>query len=215
MYPAAGVIPTRPTTNPVAAPTAVALPVRARSRQTQVTSAAAAAVLVFVNASAARPLAARAEPALKPNQPNHRSPAPKSTSGTLCGTIGTRLKSLRDPSMRAATSAETPALMCTTVPPAKSSAPSFCSHPPADHSKRDHAHHQGVERVLGPHQPAVEERQPHGHHHHQRGRGQYPRGVACRHGGGVGQEGGGGGDHSSSPATAPACCALSSAARCT
>ena len=94
-------------------------------------SAAAAAVLVFVNASAARPFAASAEPALKPNQPNHRSPAPKSTSGTLCGTIGARLKSLRGPSMRAATRAETPALMCTTVPPAKSSAPSFCSHPPA------------------------------------------------------------------------------------
>src|SRR5256886_16582118 len=116
MKPAAGVIPTRPTTSPVAAPTAVALPERARSRQTQVTSAAAAAVLVFVNASAARPLAASAEPALKPNQPNHRRPAPRSTSGTLCGTIGERLKSFLGPSIRAATNAETPALMCTTEP---------------------------------------------------------------------------------------------------
>src|SRR5439155_541072 len=118
--PGAGVIPTSPTTSPVAAPTAVILPVRTRSRHAQVTSAIAAAVLVLVNASAARPLAARAEPALKPNHPNHRSPAPSSTSGTLCGTIAVRLKSRRAPSIRAATSAETPALMWTTVPPAKS-----------------------------------------------------------------------------------------------
>ena len=124
-------MPTRPTTNPVAAPTAVTLPVRTKSRHAQVTSAMAAAVLVLVNASAARPLAARAEPALNPNQPNHRSPAPSSTSGTLCGTIAARLKSLRGPSIRAAMSADTPALICTTVPPAKSSAPSFCSQPPA------------------------------------------------------------------------------------
>src|ERR1043166_8038018 len=96
-----------------------------------VTSAAAAAVLVLVNASAAKPLAARADPALNPNHPNHNRPAPRSTRGTLCGTIGVRLKSLRAPSIAAATSAETPELMCTTVPPAKSSAPSFCSHPPA------------------------------------------------------------------------------------
>src|SRR3989441_9316679 len=42
--PAAGVMPTRPTTNPVAAPTAVTLPVRTKSRHAQVTSAMAAAV---------------------------------------------------------------------------------------------------------------------------------------------------------------------------
>src|SRR6266513_2891739 len=130
-YPEAGVIATSPTTRPVAAPTAVALPLRIQSRQVHVTMAIAAAVLVAVKAWAARPLAARADPALKPNQPNHSNPAPSSTSGTLWGTIGTRLKSRRGPSMRAATSAETPELMCTTVPPAKSSAPSFWSQPPA------------------------------------------------------------------------------------
>ena len=135
MYPAAGVMPTSPTTRPVAAPTAVTLPDRTRSRHAHVTSAMAAAVLVLVNASAARPLAARAEPALKPNHPNHKSPAPSSTSGTLCGTMAVRLKSRRGPSIRAATSADTPALMCTTVPPAKSSAPSFCSQPPAPHTQ--------------------------------------------------------------------------------
>src|SRR6266446_4069262 len=89
-YPAAGVMPTRPTTSPVAAPTAVILPVRIRSSAAQVTSAAAAAVLVLTNASAASPFAASAEPALKPNQPNQSSPAPSSTSGTLWGAIGTR-----------------------------------------------------------------------------------------------------------------------------
>src|SRR2546430_9834181 len=72
-------MPTRPTTRPVAAPTAVAFPVRSRSRHTHVTNAVAAAVLVFVNARAASPFAASAEPALNPNQPNHRSPAPSST----------------------------------------------------------------------------------------------------------------------------------------
>src|SRR5437867_821390 len=89
-------MPTRPTTRPVAAPTAVAFPVRTRSRATQVTSAVAAAVLVFVNASAASPFAASADPALNPNQPNQSRPAPSSTSGTLWGTIGARLKSSHD-----------------------------------------------------------------------------------------------------------------------
>src|SRR5437879_11101340 len=99
-------MPTRPTTRPVAAPTAVAFPVRNRSRHTHATKAVAAAVLVFVNASAASPFAASAEPALNPNQPNHKSLAPSSTSGTLWGTIAVRLKSFRGPSIRAATSAD-------------------------------------------------------------------------------------------------------------
>src|SRR5213592_909599 len=88
-YPAAGVIPTSPTTAPVAAPTAVIFPVRVESRTAHVSTAAAAAAFVFTNASAASPLAASAEPALKPNQPNHKSPALMRTSGTLCGDIGT------------------------------------------------------------------------------------------------------------------------------
>ena len=47
--------------------------------------AAAAAVLVTMKALAARPPAVTAEPALKPNQPNHRSPAPRTVIGTSCG----------------------------------------------------------------------------------------------------------------------------------
>src|SRR6266550_4172876 len=130
-YPAAGVIPTSPTTAPVAAPTAVILPVRVESSSDHVSTAEAAAAFVLTNASAAMPFAASAEPALNPNHPNHNSPAPMSTRGTLWGDSGTRRKSRRGPRNQAATSADTPALTCTTVPPAKSSAPSCCNQPPA------------------------------------------------------------------------------------
>ena len=41
--------------------------------------------MVVVKASAAEALAASALPALKPNHPNHSSPAPSSVNGTLCG----------------------------------------------------------------------------------------------------------------------------------
>src|SRR5256886_14830283 len=133
-YPAAGVIPTRPTAAPVAAPTPVIFPGRAESSTAQVSTAAAAAAFVLTNASAAIPFAASADPALNPNQPNHSRPAPIKTSGTLWGEIGTRRKSRRGPRNQAATSAETPALTCTTVPPAKSSAPIFWSQPPAPHT---------------------------------------------------------------------------------
>ncbi len=38
---------------------------------------------------AATPLAASAEPALKPAQPNHRMPVPSMVSGRLCGCMAT------------------------------------------------------------------------------------------------------------------------------
>ncbi|MFT5142367.1 MAG: hypothetical protein ACI84D_000979 [Thalassolituus oleivorans] len=80
--PGAGVTATRPTTIAVAAPTAVTFPVRTISNPVQVTRAAAGASMVFTKAYAASPSAASAEPALKPNQPNQRSPDPKRTKGT-------------------------------------------------------------------------------------------------------------------------------------
>src|SRR5918993_4659308 len=86
--PAAGVIATSPTTMAVAAPTAVGLPERIISSTVQTTSVAAGASIVVTNASPAIGLAATALPALKPNQPNHSRPAPRSTNGTLCGSIG-------------------------------------------------------------------------------------------------------------------------------
>src|SRR5688572_19809059 len=88
MNPAAGVTATRPTTIAVAAPTAVTFFDRIRSQNVQTTNVAAGANMVVVNARAAMPLAATALPALKPNQPNQRSPAPSRTNGTLCGMIG-------------------------------------------------------------------------------------------------------------------------------
>ncbi len=69
---------------------------------------------------AAVPSAASSEPALKPNQPNQSRPAPIMTSGTLCGRIATLPKPTRLPTTRARTRAAIPALMWTTVPPAKS-----------------------------------------------------------------------------------------------
>src|SRR5687768_12578161 len=128
--PAAGVITTRPTTIAVAAPTAVARLVRSASSAIQTHSAAIGASIVVANACPAPALADSALPALKPNQPKYSSAAPSSANGTLCGSIACRPKSFRFPTTIAATSAATPALMCTTVPPAKSSTPSLESQPP-------------------------------------------------------------------------------------
>ncbi len=50
--------------------------------------AAAAAIWVAVKAEAARPLAARALPALKPNQPNQRMAAPGNGHGQVVGMKG-------------------------------------------------------------------------------------------------------------------------------
>ncbi len=86
--PAAGVIATRPATAPEAAPSTVGLPRVDHSVNIQPSAAAAVAVLVVVKACAARPLAPSALPALKPNHPNQRSPAPMTVRGRLCGGIG-------------------------------------------------------------------------------------------------------------------------------
>src|SRR4051795_6314665 len=83
--PAAGVTATRPTTAPMQAPRADGLLPRIQSKNIQPSIAAADAVLVVPNAMAAVPLAASAEPALKPNQPNQSMPVPSSTNGTLAG----------------------------------------------------------------------------------------------------------------------------------
>ena len=66
------------------------------------------------------PSAANSEPALKPNQPNHSRAAPSITNGRLCGFIGSLAKPFRLPMMIASMKPAIPALMCTTVPPAKS-----------------------------------------------------------------------------------------------
>src|SRR5215475_9871649 len=87
-YPEAGVMATSPATAPDAAPSTVGLPRVAHSVNIQPRAADAAAVLVARKALAARPLASRALPALKPNQPNHSKAAPMTVMGKLCGGMG-------------------------------------------------------------------------------------------------------------------------------
>ena len=84
---------------------------------------------VFTSACTARPSARSAEPALNPNHPNHKSPVPINVSGSECGGIGAWGQPRRRPMTSTTASAAIPALMCTTVPPAKSSAPRRASQP--------------------------------------------------------------------------------------
>ena len=70
-------------------------------------------------------LAPSAEPALKPNQPNHSSPAPSITSVRLCGRIGSLPNPTRRPMTRARARPEAPEQISTAVPPAKSITPSW------------------------------------------------------------------------------------------
>ena len=82
-----------------------------------------------MNAWMATPLAANAEPALNPNQPNHRMPVPSMTSGIECGGWRSRGQTLRLPSTSTAARAAMPAFTWMTVPPAKSSEPRSPSQP--------------------------------------------------------------------------------------
>src|SRR6185312_3756266 len=119
--PAAGVIATKPATQPEIAPSALGLPLRTHSASIQPTAAAAAPKCVATNALVARLPELRALPALKPNQPTHSKHAPIKLSTTLCGGIDSLGYPSLFPSSTAHTSADTPDVMCTTVPPAKSS----------------------------------------------------------------------------------------------
>src|ERR1041385_2095032 len=118
--PLAGVIATSPATQPEIAPSTLGLPAWAHSTNTHVRPAAAAPKCVATNALDARPDAASALPALNPNQPTHSSPAPIVLITRLWGFIGIVGYPMRLPRYSAHTSAETPLVMCTTVPPAKS-----------------------------------------------------------------------------------------------
>ena len=92
-----GVIATSPETRPEAAPSEVAWPSRNRSTSSQPRVPVAPASRVAAKTTAARWSAARAEPALKPNHPNHSSPAPSITRVRLCGRIGSLPKPTRRP----------------------------------------------------------------------------------------------------------------------
>ncbi len=90
---------------------------------------AAAAAAVLISACAAMPSAARPSPALKPNQPNHRMPAPISTSGSELGRLAAFGQSLRRPTTSRTAIAAAPAEACTTSPPAQSCVPLEASQP--------------------------------------------------------------------------------------
>ena len=120
--PAAGVMPTRPATAPVAAPTAVGLPSLNHSIRHQVSRPAEAEVVV-VRKGRPAVLAANMLAPLKPNQPNQSRPAPNRMKGTLWGGRLLAGQVVREPIIAAATRAATPEAICTTVPPAKSMAP--------------------------------------------------------------------------------------------
>jgi hypothetical protein len=133
--PAAGVMATMPATAPEARPTPETLPWRTSSAMPQAPATAAGARKVFTKPVLASPLAASALPPLKPSQPNQRSPMPRMAKGTLCGSVLGVFRPDRFPSSRAPTSAAAAALMCTTVPPAKSSTPMPRSQPPGAHTQ--------------------------------------------------------------------------------
>ena len=86
--PDAGVIATSPATAPEMIPSTLGFPFMTHSANIQASAAVAVAIWVTAMAMPALPLAAVAEPALKPNQPTHSSEAPITLSTRLCGGIG-------------------------------------------------------------------------------------------------------------------------------
>src|SRR6266513_1220922 len=86
--PLAGVIATRPATHPEMPPSTLGLPEVSHSAASQESVAAAAPKWVATKALVARPLAASALPALKPNQPTHSRHAPIKLITRLWGFMG-------------------------------------------------------------------------------------------------------------------------------
>src|SRR5690349_9933086 len=78
---------TNPTTAPTQKPITEGFLPRSTSKNIQLRPAAAAAVLVVAKAETDSGFAANAEPALKPNHPNHNKPVPISTYGIFAGGI--------------------------------------------------------------------------------------------------------------------------------
>src|SRR5512135_3817613 len=88
--PEAGVIVASPAIAPVAAPNIVGLPRWSHSMITHMSVAETAAIWVVTKATVLSPPEESALPALNPNQPNQRRPAPRTVSGRLWGGIGSR-----------------------------------------------------------------------------------------------------------------------------
>ena len=86
--PEAGVMHTNPATTPEQVPSTLGLSRVNHSMTAQASPPAAAAKCVAAKAAAACSVAARALPALKPNQPTHSRAAPAVVYVRLCGGIG-------------------------------------------------------------------------------------------------------------------------------
>src|SRR6266566_167763 len=121
---------TKPQTAPTAIPTADGFPFRTQSVSIQLTAAPAAARFVTTSALTASAFAASALPALKPNHPNHNTEAPRITYGMLFGRLSRRSTPSLRPMTSAAATADTPAAVWTTRPPAKSMTPRDFRNPP-------------------------------------------------------------------------------------
>src|SRR6185312_1364858 len=128
--PAAGVMVARPAIVPVTAPTRLGLPNEIHSIAIHTKVAVAADIWVVSIAMPASAFAATALPALKPNHPTQRRDAPTITIQGACGGRTERGKSMRGFNIQAMTSAETPAVTWTTMPPAKSITPALANQPP-------------------------------------------------------------------------------------
>src|SRR6476659_3748052 len=98
----------RPATAPVKAPTRLGLPSILHVMNIHVHMAMEPAMSVFTKACAATPFAASADPALKPNHPNHSSPVPRATKATLCGTVFSPEANFRAPTTHTLASAANP-----------------------------------------------------------------------------------------------------------
>src|SRR5262249_59452930 len=86
--PEAGVTATSPAPAPDAIPKTEGLPLAIHSANIHDSAATAVASWVTVIAIPARPSAATAEPALKPNQPTQSRAAPVTVRARLCGGMG-------------------------------------------------------------------------------------------------------------------------------
>ena len=126
-YPAAGVTVASPATAPVSNPRNLGFFSLNHATSNQATAANEAARSVLRNAVAVTESTRISLPALNPYHPNHSKPVPSATSGMLCGP---RSAVCRFPTYSTDAKAAMPAMLCTTMPPAKSFTPHCCRKPP-------------------------------------------------------------------------------------
>src|ERR1035438_6929920 len=114
-------------TAPVNRPRKCGLRLLNHSTTSHATAPKDAAMSVFRNATAVIESTRNSLPALNPYHPNQSSPVPSATSGMLCGPLSA---TRRLPTYSTDAKAAMPAILCTTMPPAKSFTPQDASSPP-------------------------------------------------------------------------------------